>query len=333
MLRAAVFTTAFIMIVYSASLALAFDSRAESADAAASGSLSSGNGFTRSMSVSSLTEPNIAASASAESGSPGDSVTVSFLSDPDWIIDSCSAQFSEGPSTACALSGTEPSVELTVPENAMAGATSINWYASYRSKDPIEIITPECCTPEIPPETSPDSGLKVNSLHNATGNEESSGEGEAGDAQGTITFTVLPGNGTESGEENPPPGGNTATDTPANPEQTPAQAPGANPTAQPNFVPRSGNGPLLIGIPLLIGVLIAAGIIAARIARRARAGSTPQGRGRPKRPQTHPRVRAVPHLDPDIEVTTQQHPKSRTHVVRLQPRNGTAAVDVQEVGQ
>jgi hypothetical protein len=340
MLRAAVFTTAFIVMAYSMSLALAFDSRAESADAVASGSLSSGNGFTRSMSVSVLKEPNIAASASADSGSPGDSVTVSFSSDPDWIIDRCSAQFPEGSPPVCALSGTEPSVELTVPENARTGATAITWYASYRSKNPVETITPECCTPapecctpESPQEPGPEGGVKVNSLESAVGDEGAGDEGGGGDAQGTIIFTVLAGNTTPSGGENPPPGGNTATDTPSSPGEAPAQAPGATPAAQPSLVSRSGKAPLVIGVPLLIGVLAAAGLIAARIARRARAGSTSQGRGRSKRPQARQRVRAVPHLDPDIQVTTQQHPKSRMHVVRLEPRGGTAVVDVQEVGQ
>jgi hypothetical protein len=107
--------------------------------------------------------------------------------------------------------------------------------------------------------------------------------------------------------------------------------PGDIPTTQPGLAQRSDNRPLLIGILLLIGLLVAAGIIATRLVRRARIATAPGSRGRSKRPPADQQVRAVPHIDHHITVTTHQAHRGGTHVVRLEPRSGIEAVDVQEV--
>jgi hypothetical protein len=309
MLRVAVYTTAFIVIA-SASLTLALNGNAGSARAVASGSSSGG-----------MAEPFITASASPDSGGAGDQVTVSFSSGSDLDIVGCSAQFSEGPATTCTSSGSESSVELTVPENATAGGTYINWHAFYRYTNPPEPCCPEPVSPEpcCPEPVSPEPGPKVNSLQNATG----SGGEQEGEESGTINFTVLAGSGTQDGGGGNLPGENTTTGPSRTPGEALEESPGDIPSAQPGLAQRSDNGPLLIGIPLLIGLLLVAGIIAARMIRRAR--------GRSKRPPADQQVRAVPHIDPHIRVTTHPAHRGGSHVVRLEPRNGIEAVDIQEV--
>jgi hypothetical protein len=299
--RAAGFAAAFTIVAYSVSLVVAFNGHAES--------------------VPVLSEPTITATASPDSGRPGDLVTISFASsDSDWRIDSCEVRFA-GSSSSCAAKAR--SVDLRVPDTAAPGTTSINWTANYHYEP----------------------------LLKATGNEPCCGGNEGGGgtsgglsvATGSITFTVLPPSGQVSPSASPPgggangsvnpPGGKVGSPSTGDERQSPGQSSGDTgpPVAQPNTVPRSGSSPLLIGIPLIVVLLVVAAIAVTLIARRVRARSALRIRGRSKQPPADPRVRAVAHPDPYVQVMTQEAQKGRTHVVRLERHSGIPDVYVQEV--
>jgi hypothetical protein len=97
------------------------------------------------------------------------------------------------------------------------------------------------------------------------------------------------------------------------------------PALPPDTAPSSGSSSLPIGIPLIFVVLAAAALAAALISRRIRAGAAASP------PPAGQNVRVVPHVESGVQVTVREAPPGLTHVVRLEPRNGIATVDVQEV--
>jgi hypothetical protein len=303
--RAAGFAAAFTIVAYSVSLAVALNGNAES--------------------VHVLSEPKITATASRDSGRPRDLVKISFVANSG-LIQSCNAQFDDSSLVFC--NSGAGSVDLYVPDSAVPGTTSIRWTA----------------TPK------PDIGSNGET---ATGNEPCCGGGGGGGGtdglpaeSGIITFTVLPPIGQVSPSASPPdgggggpvnpPGGTVGSPSTGGERQspgTPASGDAGTPATQPNTVPRSGSSPLLIGIPLIVVLLVAAAIAVALIARRVRARSAAQIRGRSKQPSADPRVRAVAHADPYVQVTAEETRKGRAHVVRLEPHSSIADVYVQEVGK
>jgi hypothetical protein len=76
---------------------------------------------------------------------------------------------------------------------------------------------------------------------------------------------------------------------------------------------------------------MAAAFVVSRIGRRTRADSTHNFGDQPEQASTYQQVRAVPRPDIGVRVTTQEPGQDFTHVVRLEPHNDTAAVNVQEI--
>jgi hypothetical protein len=83
-------------------------------------------------------------------------------------------------------------------------------------------------------------------------------------------------------------------------------------------------------MPLVLAVLMVAGIVAVLVARRTRARWISRVRGRSKQPPAGQQVRAVAHSDPHIQILTRENRNGRTHVVRIEPHGGAAAVAIQE---
>jgi hypothetical protein len=79
------------------------------------------------------TQPTFSVDLSRSTALPGEVVTVTFSSrDRGVVITACSARFSDRAAVACRRG--ETSVRLLVPNDAPAGANSVNWTLSYKER-------------------------------------------------------------------------------------------------------------------------------------------------------------------------------------------------------
>lgn len=241
--------------------------------------------------------PSFSADPSVDQGHPGERVTLNFASnDTAWVIIGCQARFGDAELPCSGSPDSDWSVELTVPADATPGPTTIPWRILYESAD------------------------DVGGTH----------DGPAPFQDGTTPFTVLsPAAASPSATAPLGSGGGAESASPSRP------APSDSLPAAPPAAPASNDHSFPIGAPLLLVILVAAALAATLIGlrRRAAAVAAPGAgtfAGTPPFPGAAQSVRVVPHPDTAIQVTVDEGPADRTHVVRIEPHQHLGTVEVRE---
>jgi hypothetical protein len=295
-MRAAILTTAAIIIIIACSPAVEFDAHA----LASSPSIDRSTVAAPFQPAMDDAENLVSVVAAPDTGRPGDTVKVSFSSGrPGLVIDTCSAGFAGATAMTCASPATDPVVTASVPDNAASGPVVISWGAFYHYE-----------------------------LQAATGSETVSGN-----ADGSIPFTVLPPEPTISASADPVIPGQSAG--PQGDDRQTTASPAGDSSAQTIPVSGTGSPhqglPVIPGILGILGILLIASLTIALIARRTRTRPAAPVRGPSPPSPAAEQVRAEPHPDPNPRVTVRATHQGLTPAVRLEPHEGNATVHVQEV--